>query len=254
MRQGFGTLQPRLTPAVKGILIAMVTAFLAQLVLRTFGGISPEILFGFSPPTFLSGRIWQIFSYAFLHAGPWHIMMNALILYMLGTELESRWGSRRFLKYFAVSGVGGALLQTLIWLLSLVAFPSQTGLLSHPIVGASGALYGLFMAFALLYGNTQVLVFFLVPMKVKHFVALLAAIDIISAVFYSSSGVAHLVHLGGLGTGWLYLKWKGPDLNSRGGGFFKKRRMGRDEMRRRLSVVQNNDDRNDKGKYPITWN
>jgi membrane associated rhomboid family serine protease len=248
---------PRLTPAVKALLIAMGVVFVLQLSLSQFAGLPVEQIFGFSPRGFLSGELWQIVTYPFLHGGLTHILFNALILYMLGAELEMRWGTRRFFKYYAVCAVGGALLQTLIWAVSLVAFPSFSPLLgSIPIIGASGALYGLFVAFGVIYGDSMIYVMFLFPMKARHFVMLLTAITIVSAVFYSSSGVAHLVHLGGMLTGYLYLKWKGPDLNNRGGGLWRRRKtMARDELRRRLNLIVNEDRKGDKdGKYPITWN
>lgn len=255
-----GGLSPRLTPTVKILLMVMGGAFLVQLSLTQFAGIAIEGWLGFAPEAFFSGRVWQLLTYPFLHGSLTHILFNGLILYMLGAELEMRWGSRRFLKYFAVCAVGGALLQSLCWGLSLLVLPHYSDFLGNvPIIGASGALFGLFMAFGYLYSESYVLVFFLVPMKAKHFVTFLAAIEIISAVFYndagSGGGVAHLVHLGGLFTGFLYLKIKGKDLDGRGGGLFRRKKsMDRDEIRRRLSLVVNNEPKVGDKNYPITWN
>jgi hypothetical protein len=115
------------------------------------------------------------------------------------------------------------------------------------------------MAFGILYGNSPVLVLFMFPMKAKHFVTLLAAIEIVSAVFSGnpsvSSGVAHLVHLGGLITGFIYMRLKGPNLKGGGGGgFFKKKSMGREEIKKRLSVISNDNPQKGDKNYPITWN
>jgi membrane associated rhomboid family serine protease len=218
-----------------------------------------ESLFGFAPQAFFSGHIWQILTYPFLHGNLTHLLFNLLILYMLGTELEWRWGHRKFLRYYAVCAVGGAVLHTLIWLgLMFFNSPAANDLGLMPIVGASGALYGLFVAFGMLNGDAQVLVFFVVPMKARQFVIILTLIEIVSAVFYSDNGVAHLVHLGGMAAGYLMIKFQGPNLSGRGpggGGLFRKRGgpMSRDEVRSRLRVISNEDSKGDKG-LPITWN
>jgi membrane associated rhomboid family serine protease len=245
--------QPRLTFAVKHLLIAIAAVFILQLSASQFFGIPFSYLFGFSPEGMLRGFVWQIVTYPFLHGGLTHILFNCLILFMLGTQMEMRWGTKRFFQYYAVCAMGGALLQILIWLLSMpfsAGFSHSLG--SIPIVGASGALYGLFVAFGKLYGNAQIMVFFMFPMKARHFVILLASIEIVSAVFYSqNSNVAHLVHLGGLITGYLMLKIKGDDLNGKGG-WRRRRAMGREEVRSRLNLIVNKDPKD--GKYPITWN
>ena len=254
---------PRLSTAVKYLLIAMGVGFVAQLSLHQFVGLSPIDLFAFSPEGFFSGRIWQPFTYAFLHADLTHLGFNALMLYMAGPQLEFRWGTQKFLKYFVVSATGGVFLHTLVWLVGHL-FLSPSALMqlgAVPILGSSGAAYGLLAAFAVLYGESQFLVFLMFPMKVRHFVFVLTAVAVVSAVFYTSSGVAHLVHLGGLASGYLYLKFWGPNLDGRGGrggggGFFRRRKaMDREEVRRRLNLVVNKDAApgNDK-KYPITWN
>jgi len=246
-----------MSPVVRALLVACAVVFVLQLLLSRIWQIPVESFFGFSPVAFFSGKIWQILTYPFLHGGLTHLLFNLLILYMLGTELEWRWGHRKFLRYYAVCAVGGAILHTLIWL-ALLAFGSEsaaaTGLM--PIVGASGALYGLFVAFGMLNGDAQVLVFFMVPMKARQFVMLLTAIEIISAVFYSNNGVAHLVHLGGMLAGYLMIKFQGPNLSGGGGGIFRKRGgpMSRDEVRSRLRVISNQENtKGDKG-IPITWN
>lgn len=245
---------------MRGLLIAIFGAFVLQLSLSRFAGVPMEEIFGFSPIGFLSGRLWQVFTYPFLHGDLTHIILNALFLYMVGTELEGRWGTVRFLTYFGVCAIGGALLHTLIWFASLAFFPAYgTGLGSTPIIGASGGVYGLLMAFGMLFGNAIILVMFILPMKAKHFVLVAAGYEIIMSVFYSDGGsgggVAHLVHLGGLATGFLMLWLRGKNLDGRGGGGFgrKRRPMDADEMRRRLKVVVNNVEPPE-GKFPVTWN
>jgi membrane associated rhomboid family serine protease len=247
-----------MTPVVRGLMIAIGAAFIIQLSLTRFGGLSPQRvfdIFGFSPEAFLSGQIWQVLTYPFLHGDPFHLLINIMMLYLLGTELEQRWGARRFLRYYAICGVGGALLHTLIWAMLLPIAPGDAALLGlRPIVGASGAVYGLLMAFGVLNANAIILAFFVVPMKAKQFVAFLIGFEVLFAVFYSDRGVAHLVHLGGMAAGYILLKMQGPDLRGGGGGLFRRRgKMSRDEVRQRLRVVSNQPEKGTKG-MPITWN
>ena len=256
------TLQPpKVGPAVKFLLISIVVVLVIQTSFEKFANFPVEAVFGFSPEAFISGSVWQIFTYPFLHGGLFHALFNAVFIYMLGSEFERRWGTKKFLQYYFVCAIGGALLQLVVWFISLFFFPRVAGYLGNvPIVGASGAIYGLFVAFGLVFGETYVLLFFVLPIKAKHFVAGITFIALFSAVFYtdpgSGGGIAHLVHLGGLLTGFLYLRWKGPNLTGGGGGS-RKKKMHQDEMRRRLSLVVNDepDDKHvgDKG-MPITWN
>ncbi len=249
-----------MTRAVRILLFALGGLFILQMSLGQFAGLPVESIFGFVPVEFLSGKLWQIVTYPFLHGSITHLLFNCLILYTLGTELEHRWGTANFLKFYSVCAMGGALLHLLIWGISFVTFPSFSSSLGQvSIIGASGALYGLFMAFGILYGDAPVLVLFMFPMKAKHFVTLLAVIEIVSAVFSGnpsvSSGVAHLVHLGGLITGFLYLRWKGPNLRGGGsGGLFKKKSMNREEIKKRLSVISNDKPERGDKNFPITWN
>ncbi|MEZ4813765.1 MAG: rhomboid family intramembrane serine protease [Bdellovibrionota bacterium] len=254
------TLQPpKIGPGVKFLLGSLVVVFVLQNALSKFAGVHVEALFGFSPDAFLSGSIWQILTYPFLHGGLFHALFNAVFIYMLGSEFERRWGTSKFLKYYFICGIGGALLQLLVSFVGLYLFPDLAASLARtPIIGASGAIYGLFVAFGLVFGDTYVLLFFVLPIKAKHFVAIITFIALFSAVFYldaaSGGDVAHLVHLGGLITGFLYLRWKGPNLT--GGGRGGKRKMTQDEVRKRLSLVVNNDEKDTVGDQgmPITWN
>ncbi len=260
--RGYAFQAPRLSPAVKILLWTIGIAFILQLSLIQFGSIEALRILGFVPQLFVRGYFWQLITYPFLHGGLSHVVFNALILYLLGPELERRWGTKNFVKYYALCATGGAFVQMLIWLIGLQFFPAYAESLgSAPVIGASGALYGLMMAFGYLYGDAQVLMMFLFPIRAKYFVSILAAIELVSAVFYSrnsTEGIAHLVHLGGLLSGYLYLKFAGDNLDGRGGGWRRKREvMSRDELRQRLSLIVNKDEAEalaKKNKYPITWN
>jgi len=255
-----GNLQPRLSPAVKVLVIALVVGHVVQISLSHFADFSITPIFGYSPLSFLSGSFWQILTFLFLHGDVFNLLFNILGIYMLGSELESRWGTKKFFQYFLICGLGAALAHTMVWIVSLVVLPQFAGNLgSIPTIGASGALFGLLFAFALLYGDMYMLVFLIVPMKAKHFAVLMAGIELYVTVFSKSmgdaGGTAHLFHLGGFLTGFIYLKWKGKNLDGRGGGFFRRKKsMDRDEVKRRLSLVVNNEPKKGDKNYPITWN
>lgn len=257
-----GSFQPRLTPAVRGLLFTYIAVFVAQLSFTRFSSIQLEPIFGFVPTDFVHGSFWQFLTYPFLHGSLTHLFFNAVALYMFGTELEARWGTNKFLRYYAVCATGGAFLQMLAWGVALLVSPEWASFLGNtPVIGASGALYGLLMAFGVLYGDSMMLFMLIIPMKVRQAVVLFFFVEIFSFVFYSGpgfgGGVAHLVHLGGLITGFLYLRLMGGNLDGGGGGLFRKKKMSREEARRRLSLVVNNEDdkKNTKdGKYPVTWN
>jgi membrane associated rhomboid family serine protease len=248
---------------VKKILIAIVAVFIATPILDKFFGIDLVEWGNFSSKSFFLGlELWRVFTYPFLHGGIFHILFNALVLYSLGSDLEFRWGGKKFLLFFFVSSIGGAFAQSILWGVASVFFPESSfaGLGTDRIVGASGGLYGLFVAFGILQGNSIVHAFMLFPIKAKNFVLILLGVEIYSSIFQSNSGVAHLVHLGGLVSGFLMLKIWGPNLDGRGGwgGFGGKKSkadMSRAEVRSRLKLIVNKDDtRNSGGKYPSDWN
>jgi membrane associated rhomboid family serine protease len=146
--------------------------------------------------------VWQLFTYMFLHGGIGHLLFNMLALWMFGTPLEQDWGTRRFLKYYFICGVGAGVCDTLV----NVALGSRT----HTI-GASGALYGLLLAFGVLYPETRVLMNFLFPIKAKYLVIIYGAIALLSSLG-ENSGVSNVAHLGGMLFGYLYLKGPWPAL------------------------------------------
>jgi membrane associated rhomboid family serine protease len=138
----------------------------------------------------------------FLHAGFFHLLFNMLALWMFGTELERLWGRRYFLKFYFVCGIGAGLLTVLF---SLLPFAFSDVLYNSIVIGASGAIYGLLLAYGLYFPDRPILMFMLFPIPAKYFVMIIGAI-----AFYSSlgatGGVASATHLGGLVVGYLYLK------------------------------------------------
>ncbi len=147
------------------------------------------------------GWIWQLVTYMFLHGGALHILFNMLGVWMFGVELERRWGTRFFIQYYAVSGIGGGLTFLLI---SLLPFQAAAITYVTPAVGASGALFGLLLAFAIYYPERPIMLLFVfVPARV--FVMIYGGFALLNA-FQPSRGVADAAHLGGMIFGYLYLK------------------------------------------------
>jgi rhomboid family protein len=181
------------TPAVKFLLIANTAIF----VLQEFVLPNEVIwLFGLVPAAvWRNFYFWQLFTYQFLHGGLMHLLFNMLALWMFGCDLERRWGSEFFLKYFFVSVVGGAILNTLF-------LPGQT----VPSIGASAGIYGILLAFGLIYPDQIIYFYFLFPIKMKYFVTIIGAIELYLSLGSGQSGIAHFAHLGGMFFGYLYLR------------------------------------------------
>ncbi|MDE3058032.1 MAG: rhomboid family intramembrane serine protease [Bacteroidota bacterium] len=148
--------------------------------------------------------IWQLFTYLFLHGGFAHIFFNMLALWMFGMELENVWGSKKFLTYYLICGVGAGLSNLLI-----APLFTTTG----PTIGASGAIYGVLLAYGILFPDRLIFIYFLVPIKAKYFVILYMMLEFISVG--SMDGIAHFAHLGGAFVGFLYLVADGYDFFQR---------------------------------------
>jgi len=144
--------------------------------------------------------VWQFFTYMFLHGGIGHIFFNMFALWMFGTELEYNWGSKDFLWFYFVCGLGGGLL---VW---LTAFFGFSGMYSTTI-GASGAIFGLLVAYGMMWPDRLIFVFGIIPMKALHFVLLFGALDLMQGLSHSNGGIAYFAHVGGGVTGFIYLKF-----------------------------------------------
>jgi membrane associated rhomboid family serine protease len=186
------------TPAVKAIIIAnvalFVVTFFAPSLVGAFG-LRPADLFG-------QLAVWQPVTYMFVHGGTGHILFNMLTLWMFGVELERIWGTVYFTKFYFVSGLGAGFTQVLLGVLPF-GFADQ---FYYPVtVGASGAIYGVLLAYALYFPHRPILMFFVFPVMAKYFVMILGGLALLLS-FGGGSGVAHTAHLGGLAAGYLYLK------------------------------------------------
>jgi membrane associated rhomboid family serine protease len=185
-------------PMVKILILVNVAVYLLQQIV----GDNLIYYFGLIPSRVLSGWIWQPVTYMFLHGGFFHILFNMFILWMFGRILEQVWGSRRFLQYYFITGIGAGLLN-----IGLTALFSQPMAMNVPTVGASGAIYGLLLAFGVLFPNQLIYLYFFVPVKAKWMVIGLVVIEFVSG-FNPASPVAHFAHLGGMVIGYVYLKWR----------------------------------------------
>ena len=179
-------------PVIKALLISNALIFF----LTYFMSSTISYYFGLVPKAVWSRfMVWQLVTYMFLHGGFFHILFNMFILWMFGSDLERTWGSREFLKYYMICGVGAGLF-------NILAQPTST----IPIIGASGAIYGILVAFALLFPNRTVFLYFLFPVKVKYLVIFLVVIEFFASMSGAQRGIAHLAHLGGAVVGFLYIK------------------------------------------------
>jgi membrane associated rhomboid family serine protease len=178
----------------RGVVSKLVIINVAVFILEMLLSRTPFIpLFGLSPRLVLTrGFVWQLFTYMFLHGGIWHLALNMFIIWMFGRQLEAVWGGERFLKYYIICGIGGALFSFIFAYNSLV-------------IGASGAGYGILLAYAVLFPYNQIYVWGIFPVRARTLVIVLAVIEFLSGIS-GSDGIAHFAHLGGMAAGLLYMR------------------------------------------------
>ncbi|MEJ2503821.1 MAG: rhomboid family intramembrane serine protease [Gemmatimonadota bacterium] len=181
-----------LTPWVKGLLIANVVVYLVSLAIP---GVREWLAF---IPARTFTQPWGALTYMFVHAGFLHLFFNMLVLFFFGPPLEGMWGGREFLKFYLVSGLGGALLSYLF------AYNAA-------VIGASGAVFGVMLAFAMNWPDLPIHIWGILPVKAKWLVAFLTAVSVLTITGQTlggapGDGVAHFAHLGGFAAAFLYLK------------------------------------------------
>jgi membrane associated rhomboid family serine protease len=186
---------PRITPWVGRLIIANAMVLLLLLTVFTSPALQARLAFD---PAHALARPWTFITYMFVHGGLFHLLGNMLMLFVFGSPVESRMGSRAFLLYYLYCGVGAALLA--LALSGLTTVP--------PFVGASGAVLGLGLAFATFWPDAELILFpFPIPVRARTLVAILAAIDLAFAIRASNTdGVSHVAHLGGLAAGFLFFR------------------------------------------------
>ena len=188
----------RFPPVVKNLLIINGLIFLAQMLPFT----SYLLMRWFALWPLSDGFwIWQLASYGFLHGGFWHLAMNMFALWMFGSQIENTWGARRFALFYFVCVVGAGLVQLIVSLITGGTYPT---------VGASGGVFGLLLAFGMLFPNQHIMLLFPpIPMRAKYFVLLFGILEFISATGGLQPGVANWAHLGGMFFGYfLIVHWR----------------------------------------------
>jgi rhomboid family protein len=217
----------RLTPAIKALIWTNVIVFIGEWIfpeIVRFFGLAPAAVFG-------SGWIWQIVTYLFLHADPLHLLINMLTLWMFGVELERLWGTQAFVRYYFITGIGAGV-STLV--VSLLPYDFAIKMYYATTVGASAAIYGLLLAYGVVFRDRPIYMWFLFPVPARWFVIITGALVLWASITDPTGGTAHLAHLGGMLFGYVYLKSGrgGPwlDLKYR----YTKWRMNR--LRRRFDV------------------
>jgi membrane associated rhomboid family serine protease len=199
-----------ITPGVKLIVIVCTVVFLVQTLVNLIWGPLVgyqyiTLIFGLVPLAITHGyRIWQPLTYIFLHDGLWHILINMLMLWMFGRELEQMWGKRRFLNYFFLCGVGAGFIEVVVKTIPEFFGKAPSDI---PTIGASGAIFGIFIANAILFPDRRI---WLIPLPItipmRPYVAVMGAIEFFSSLGSGGDNIGHICHLGGMLVGWIYLR------------------------------------------------
>jgi membrane associated rhomboid family serine protease len=199
-----------ITPAVQWLLIANVAVYIFEILLQTFSGHSAYNWFvghfGLVPSAVVPGlRIWQPFTYMFLHDAStiWHILSNMFVLFMFGRELELAWGRTRFLQYYFLTGVGAGLINVIVKTSLFWGQPSS----DIATIGASGAIFGVLLACAILFPDRQVIMFPIpIKMSMRTFVIIMTALEFLGTFGLGGDNISHICHLGGMLVGYIYLR------------------------------------------------
>jgi membrane associated rhomboid family serine protease len=195
-----------LSPAIKALIVANVAVFLLMWLMPAGLRQAMQEFLGLVPAAiFESFRLWQPVTYMFLHdtRAFGHILFNMLALWMFGTELERMWGTKAFLRYYFATGIAAAITTIVV---SLTPFSAAAGMYNTVTIGASGAIYGLLLAYGLTFPNRPIYIYFIFAIPAKYFVMIMGAIALLSSMGDSGSGIAHITHLGGLVAGFIMLR------------------------------------------------
>jgi len=196
-------------PAVRWIIYVNTFLWLTVILLAVFFRLPIglyEVTMGCTPLAVLRGFVWQFFTYMWVHIDFMHLFFNMLMLFFFGSVIEQRFGTWRFLRFYIICGIGAAVVFELITVAQMLLADSPPEF--SIMYGASGATYAVLFAFAYFYPNQQVLLWFVLPIKVRY---LIAGIIIFSTVATlnprAGDNVAHLAHLAGIGMAYLWIKW-----------------------------------------------
>jgi len=238
------------TPAIKSIVIICTGVFLVQTLLALFRPDAANVLIlelGLVPRAVTHGlRLWQPLTYLFLHGGLMHLLFNMLFLWMFGVDLERAWGTRRFWNYFLVTGIGAGIINVLV---KTALDPHGVGTSLAPTIGASGAIYAVLVAAAIMFPDRQVwLIPFPVQIPMKIYVIAAVAIEFFFTLGAGGDNVSHVTHLGGILVGYVYLR-RGSFMYRARNGFLDWKRK---RARRKFEVYQR-DHRDEPPTRPDNW-
>jgi len=196
---------PPFTRTVKALVIVCTAIWFMQFLLGRsgYGEINHVILyyFGLTPTQVLTGKIWQLLTYSFLHAGLGHVFFNMLSLWMFGSQLEQDWGRQRFLEFYFFSVIGGGLCTVLISYAHVLGMNPWIS-----TVGASGGIFGLLVAYGILYAKQRLYIYGIFPIQARWLAIIWVGLALYSALAGTGGNVAQIAHLGGALFGYIYLK------------------------------------------------
>jgi membrane associated rhomboid family serine protease len=198
-----------LTPGIRNIIIACTAVLLFQTLLKLMFPPSYTVIFNHLfglVPYYVTRRfyVWQLFTYLFLHDGIFHLFFNMLFLYFFGMDLERTWGTRRFYEYYFISGIGAGCITVLIK--ALLDIHGTGSSIAIPTIGASGAIFGVLIAAAIMFPDRQVWIFFVIAVPMKLLAAASILIEFFLTLEMGGDNVSHITHLGGALVGYLYLR------------------------------------------------
>ena len=193
---------PPLTKTNKYLLIALVACFLIQSAAKLAFNFSPEIVFGLSGGQFFNGSIYQFFTYPLVQPGFFNMLFNGLVLWFFGSDLESKWGDKFYLKFLGTSVLGGAILY-----LAIVSIMPSSSVFLTPLLGIQGICFSILVAYGILNSEAIIPFMLIFPMKAKYFCLLLIGIELYSGIF-AEGGKASRGHLGAMAAGFLFLKYQ----------------------------------------------
>jgi membrane associated rhomboid family serine protease len=244
---------PPLTKVTKWIIITCVVTYFIDFFFYhmgvRFNGLTLSQVFGLVPVAVTEKFwLWQFVTYSFFHGSALHLLLNMLILWFFGSEIEMRMGEGRFFRFFLLCGVGAALFNYSI----NIAFGDPMKL-THPIIGASGAIYGVLAAYGIFFSERYFLVFFLFPMKAKYFVLVMAAIELVMGVEANpGDNVAHFAHIGGMIIGaiyvyFMYVRTSGQKKNG-------KKDAERERLKKQFTLIVNDPQKKSEEDEKKFWN
>jgi membrane associated rhomboid family serine protease len=236
-------MQLRISETLKKLLIVYVAVFIFQMISDKFFGGFITAWFALIPTQVLHAKIWQLFTYSFLHADVMHLVLNGLVLAFVGSDIEAIWGRRKFLIYYffcaTMAGLFYLLIQLALW---------NPAYLSTPLVGASGGIYGLLLAYGILFPDREMLFMMLFPMKAKQFVWILVGVEFLQALFSAQGGLGAFAHLSGLGAGFIFMWLQAKGFQFRGGQPKPAKRKAN-----HLKLVKSDSDDEEAPRGPRTW-